>query len=229
MHTLMNRPSASNRRRLAVTICTLCLASVTAASAHVVRGLRFPTLATAFVSSPSAAADAPIPVVWGGQNTGLSVACFNVANTSIPRADRQDSPRVMGVGVELPGTLSGFALVSPLDGAWQLKEDIRAFLPGHGAVTLDFALVARDHPRGTAHGREGAAGIPPGQTGVRGAGTRFCVSGPFPAEITAGQATTIEQIVNGVVVVFHAVEDRRHGFDAGVWDNAARVIPLFPE
>ena len=43
-----------------------------------------------------------------------------------------------------------------------------------------------------------------------------------------GQATTIEQILNGVVVGFEGVAGNKHGFDLGVWDNAARIIPLFP-
>ena len=43
-----------------------------------------------------------------------------------------------------------------------------------------------------------------------------------------GAATTIEQILNGVVVGFEGVSGNKHGFDLGVWDNAARIIPLFP-
>jgi hypothetical protein len=47
-------------------------------------------------------------------------------------------------------------------------------------------------------------------------------------QITPGQATTIEQILNGVVVGFVGVAGNKNGFDLGVWDNAARIIPLFP-
>jgi hypothetical protein len=71
-------------------------------------------------------------------------------------------------------------------------------------------------------------GIPPGQLAGRGSGTRFCVSGPFPDELIAGQLTTIEQIINGVVIAFQGVDGNHHGIDVGVWDNAARIIPLCP-
>jgi hypothetical protein len=57
---------------------------------------------------------------------------------------------------------------------------------------------------------------------------RFCVSGPFPDEITPGQPSTIEQVINGVVVTFVGVAGNRNEIDLGVWDNPARVIPLFP-
>jgi hypothetical protein len=55
------------------------------------------------------------------------------------------------------------------------------------------------------------------------------VSGPFPDQITAGQPTTIEQILNGVMVQFQRVDGSHGGRDLGVWENAARVIPLYPE
>ena len=211
-------------------VSAICLASLTSVSAHVVRGLVSPDLATAFVSSPSAGTDAPVRVAWGTQDTGLRVACFYVANTSMARPDRPEWPRVTAVGFELPGTLSGFSLVAPLDGNWELVENTRAFLPGHRAVTLDFALVAKEDPRRGPHGRpDDPRGIAPGQPATRGSGTRFCVSGPFPDELIAGQATSIEQIINGVVVAFQGVDGIRHGNDVGVWDNAARSIPLFPQ
>ncbi len=226
VHTL---PTAHRRRIWTISLCAICLASLTSVSAHVVRGLVSPGLATAFVSSPSAGTDAPVRVAWGTLDTGLRVACFYVANTSVPRPDRTEWPRVMAVGFELPGALSGFSIVAPLDGDWELVEDTQAFLPGHGTVTLDVALVARINPKWRRPGRpDELRGIPPGQPAARGSGTRFCVSGPFPDELIAGQATTIEQIINGVVVGFHGVDGNRHGIDVGVWDNAARVIPLFP-
>jgi hypothetical protein len=53
------------------------------------------------------------------------------------------------------------------------------------------------------------------------------VSGPFP-DVIAGQAATIEMILNGVVVGFLGVDGTRPGIDAGVWENPARLIPLFP-
>jgi hypothetical protein len=73
-------------------------------------------------------------------------------------------------------------------------------------VTLDLAVVSR------------GSGLLPGQAAVRGSGTRFCLSGPFP------DGFNIEQI-NGVVVSFQAQEG---GPLIDVWDNAQRIIPLFP-
>ena len=63
----------------------LVVASLSALSAHVVKGLSSPALATAFVSSPSAGTDAPLRVQWGSSDTRLRVACFFAANTSLPR------------------------------------------------------------------------------------------------------------------------------------------------
>jgi hypothetical protein len=226
----VDTPPIAHRRRIwMIWLCSICLASLASVSAHVVRGLVSPGLATAFVSSPSSGIDAPVRVAWGTQDSGLRVVCFYVANTSVPRPDRMEWPRVTGVGFELPGTLSGFSIVAPIDGDWELVEDTQAALPGHGTVTLDFALVARMNPNGRRLGRhDELRGIPPGQPAARGSGTRFCVSGPFPDVLIPGQATTIEQIINGVVVRFDGVDGNHRGIDVGVWDNAARIIPLFP-
>ena len=81
--------------------------------------------------------------MWGIQDTGLRVVCFNAANTSLPRADDADWPRVTAVGFELPGRPSGFALVEPLDEKWELVEGIRVAISGRGTVAVDFAMVAR--------------------------------------------------------------------------------------
>jgi hypothetical protein len=208
----------------------LTLASVATLSAHVIKGLAAPAAATAFVSSPSATADALIPIKWGtvasGQ-TGLSVGCFFVANSSPERADRPGWPRVTGAGFELPGQLSGFALLEPLNAEWDVVEGARVTLDGT-EVTLDFAIVARQIPYWWPWRPQEPRGIPPGQVPQRGNGTRFCVSGPFPAEIVAGQPTQVEQVINGVVVGFQGVADVPWGRDYGIWDNAARVIPLYP-
>ena len=79
------------------------VASAATVSAHVVRGLISPTVATAFVSSPTSGTDAPIPLRWTTEtnvvDTGLRVVCFNVANTSTPRVDRPEWPRVTSVGL----------------------------------------------------------------------------------------------------------------------------------
>ena len=205
--------------------------SIATLSAHMVKGILSPAGATAFVSSPSATADLPIPIKWGTLPPGdpdLRVMCFNVSNTSLPRADRPGWPRITEAGFELPGSPSGFALLEPLDGNWELVEGARATLNGT-EVTLDVAIVARTNPTGRTPGHpHDPRGIPPGQPGTRGSGTRFCVSGPFPLELVSGQPATIEQFINGVVVGFHGVNGTAGGHDFGVWDNPARVIPLYP-
>lgn len=186
-------------------------------SAHTVRGLAFPAGATAFVSSPSAGSDAPIALAWPGQDTGLRVVCFNAANSSPAVAAQPDWPRVFGVGFELPGALSGFRLVSPSTGAWEIVEG--AALPlGAASVGLDFAIVARPGP---------LRGLPPGQSAVRGSGQRFCVSGPFPATVN-GAPATIETLLNGVVVGFAASDGPGALVDFGVWTDPSRSIPLYP-
>ena len=194
-----------------------------------------PTLATAFVSSPSAREDAPIKIVWGAQDTRLQVVCFHAANTSSPRADAADWPRVMGVGFELPGSASGFSLLQPLDDRWELVEGGTVSIDGRGTVALDFAIVARVNPiKWFRKGLHDPGGIPPGQPVTQGSGTRFCVSGPFPdtlpdlSDPSKTVATTIERIINGVVVSFHGVEHRGPSRDLGLWVNRPSV-PLYPE
>ena len=229
-------------KRLAV-LCTLFLISLAGLSAHMVKGLGSAGAASAFVSSPSAGSDAPIKIVWGTSpagDTGLRVVCFFVANTSDARLDRAAWPRVTGVGFELPGAPSGFVLLSPAEG-WELVEGTDASLPGHGSVRLDLAIVARANPSGKATGRpHDLGGIPPGQdNGIRGVGTRFCVSGPFPDRLpnlntpdpTDTLATTIEGILDGVVVAFDGVDGVHRGIDAGVWfpapGTSPRAVPLY--
>ena len=195
-----------------------------------------PTLATAFVSSPSAGTDAPIKIMWGTQDTRLRVVCFNAANTSIPRADDADWPRVMAVGFELPGRPSGFSLLEPLDDEWELVEGRTVAIAGRGTVALDFAIVARANPAGWfRRGPHDPPGIPPGQPATRGSGTRFCVSGPFPdtlpdlSDPSKTVATTIEALINGVVVSFHGVEPLRRSEELGLWENPQRSVPLYVE
>ena len=215
----------------------ILIASVTAVSAHVVRGRISPAI-TAFVSSPTPGGDLPVALRWSSgelvEDTGLRVACFNVANTSARRVDRPDWPRITSVGFELPGSRSGFSLVAPLDGDWEIVEGTRAFVPDHRPIMLDFAIVARANPapRRPVEPR----GIPPGQQALRGKGTRFCVSGPFPDKLPNLETpdpkdtldASIERLINGVVVEFHGVYENRGGFDVGLWDSPLRLVPLYP-
>lgn len=223
------------------TFAAILIATAATVSAHVVRGLISPTGATAFASSLTSGTDAPVPLRWSSGSvvvdTGLRAACFNVANTSTPRVDRPGWPRVTSVGFELPGSQSGFSLVAPLDDEWQIVEGTRAFLPGHGLVTLDFAIVARPrHALAWPPLPVDPRGIPPGQPGVRGSGTRFCVTGPFPDTLPNLATedpldtviTSIEGLLNGVVVGFHGVDGNPFGLDVGLWDNPLRVVPLYP-
>jgi hypothetical protein len=212
------RNSSSAALTAVLLLCCTVIGSLATLSAHVVRGLTYPAFATAFVSSPSAGTDSPIPVTWGNQTTGLRVVCFNVANTSPALPSQPDWPRVIGAGFELPGTATGFALVAPLDGRWELLEGAGLAVAGHGAVALDFAILARADASSTT-----PPGIGPGQPGVRGSGTRFCVSGPFPDTVN-GAPATIEALLNGVVVGFTAGAVR----DLGVWIDPSRTIPLYP-
>jgi hypothetical protein len=218
-------------RVVSALVFVVAVVSIATLSAHMVKGIRSPGGATAFVSSPSAANDLPIPINWAADprsESALRVVCFNTANTSPARADRPDWPRITGAGFELPGALSGFALLEPLDGSWELVEGAQAKLNGT-KVTLDFAIVATTKPKGRIAGHPHAPrGIPPGQDPTRTSGMRFCVSGPFPQELVSGQAATIEQFIAGVVIGFEGVEDVRGGRDFGIWDSASRVIPLFP-
>jgi hypothetical protein len=211
-------------------------ASIAGLSAHVVRGVDNPTLATAFVSSPAGGADAPVRVAWGGTDTKVRIVCFHAANTSPLRADDADSPRVTAVGFELPGSPRGFTLIEPLGTDWQIVEGAQATLPGGQTLTLDFAVTTHangtdwQHPSAVPH-----AGIPPGQAQARGSGPRFCVSGPFPDTLPSPSvpgetvATTIESILNGVVVRFSRVTAHGQAGDLGLWDNAQRTVPLYPE
>lgn len=221
---------------LVALLVAIVAASAAGVSAHVVRGVVNPTLATAFVSSPSAGTDAPIKIMWSAQDTGLRVVCFSAANTSIPRADDADWPRVIAVGFELPGRPSGFALLQPLDGDWELVEGRTVAIADRGTVAVDVAIVARVNPAGWfRRGPHDPRGIPPGQPAARGSGTRFCVSGPFPDTLpdltdpSKTVATTIEGILNGVVVSFQGVEPHGLSRDLGIWENPQRAVPLYPE
>lgn len=225
----------SRYRALLVFIAVVACA-LPSLSAHTIRGLANPNEARAFVSSPSSGTDLVVPIKWA-TDTGLRVACFNVANSSPPRADNPNYPRITAVGFELIGNGSGYALVSPLDGEWDLVEDVTAVVPDHGRVQVDIALVARVKPFSWFLRRNhDLRGIPPGQTELRGAGTRFCLSGPLRSQPDQPvdpdePLQPIEGIIDGVLVRFDGVQEGRFSTDIGVWTTAAagpRAIPLFP-
>jgi hypothetical protein len=227
-------PARSHRPIRSAALIALLLGSATL-SAHVVRGVIFPTQATAFVSSPSGALDAPVRLAWGAQDTGLRVVCFSAANTSPPRPEAPAWPRVTAVGFELPGEPRGFSLVSPASHEWAIVEQQKVGIPGRGTVTLDLALVTRVNPVGwSKRGPLNPPGIPPGQPAVRGSGTRFCVSGPFPDTLpdpTGAEEpvpATIELLLNGVVVGFQRVEGHGPSRDLGLWIDPGRTVPLYP-
>ena len=206
-------------------VAVLVGVSFVALSAHTVRGIDA-TSATAFVGSPTAGTDMPVPITWGTPPTefatGISVACFHVANTTL-RPSGAEWPRLTALGFELPGTLSGFTLVSPQGGGWELVENVDVET-SRGSLTLDFALVAPVNPMGrsTAGDPHTLLGLPPNQPSGRGNGTPFCVAGHFPTGLS------IEKIIDGVVVRFHNVEPHGPSVEVGLWDNAARTVPLYP-
>jgi hypothetical protein len=165
----------------------------------------------------------------------LRVACFNVANSSPIGLEDPAWPRITRVGFELPGSPTGFSLLEPLNGDWELIEGVSVEIPGRATVSLDFSIVARVNPAGLSpRGPHDLLGIAPGQLEVRGNGTRFCVSGPFPDTLpnpAAGNSplpTTIELILNGVVIGFHRVGPYGPSTDVGLWTNSLRAVPLYP-
>jgi hypothetical protein len=194
--------------RFAICVSAVLITSLVTVSGHVVRGILNPSAATAFVSSPSAAEDVPIPIRWGTDDTGQRVACFNVSNTSPALPSTPGYPRVAAFGFELPGAPSGFSL---LGGGtdWQVLHSVPASLLGRGHVTLDVVLLAR------------GAGLPPAQAATRAGGTKFCLSGPFP------DGFTIEQLINGVAIGFQSQAGGAI-VDIGLWESPQRIIPLHP-
>ena len=172
-------------------IVLLLAAAAIEVSAHRVIGVNSPALNLATVRSPTASdADMPIPILA----TGVSVACFRVTNTS-------PASHITGVGIELPGDLSGFALISPLDRGLSLQEGVDA--PGFPGATMDFAVVTGTHFAGgrPKNGIAAAEGV-----------VTICVSGPFPA-------LPIETLLNGVFVGFRGDGPAASGFDIGVWER----------
>jgi len=177
-----------------------------------------------------------VKIGWGALDTELRVICFYAANISLPRVDDNDWPRVTAIGLELPDAPAGFSLLEPIGDDWELVEGIEATIPNRATVTLDVAIVASVNPAGLAQkGPNLPLGIPPGQQRARGNGTRFCLSGPFPDTLpklggAPGELvnTTIESLLNGVVVGFHRLARGGASTDIGVWESSSRVVPLYP-
>ena len=144
--------------------------SVIVVSAHTIRGIDNPSV-TAFVGSPTAGSDAPVPVAWGTApnrfDTGSSVACFKVANTTV-QPEGAEWPRLTAIGFELPGEPSGFTLVAPVTEGWQPQEGIDV-ATSRGTLRVDFAIVAPVNPKGrsTAGDLHRLRGLPPNQPDLR--------------------------------------------------------------
>lgn len=187
--------SSSSRSRHAASIVLGVTLSVAAVYAHTYVGLEHGiTLVSARVQSPNAqVTDLPVPI----PATNLSVVCFRVRNTS------PFDSRITAIGLELPGELSGFALISPTDSDFQLIEGVTN-VPGLPDATLDFALVTG---RNFAGGRPNA-GLAPSSTL-----TTFCVSGPFP------QSMPIERILDRGVLRLQRVGVDGELSDVAVWEN----------
>jgi len=192
---------------MTLTFVLICTASATAARAHNIKGVNYPTLATARLTSPNATlVDRPVPI----PGTGLSVACFNVRNTS-PETTSPEA-RITAVGFDLPGEPTGFALISPTDSDFALGNEVGnvPFFPG---VTLDFALLThKTFASGNPH--LGLARSP--------SPVQICVSGPFPSD-PDGQLTLIETLLNYSYVRFKQVGPDGELDDVGIWER--RLTP----
>ena len=192
----MSRVAASSFVRttlLALVGCTVAT-STSVVLAHRVLGRTYPGLVTALVQSPSASpVDLPVPL-W---DTGLSVVCIKVTNTSTV------DTRITSVGLELAGQRSGFALVSPLDAGLSIQENVSG-IPGFPGVALDVSV-------GTAGGFTSGRprlGLPPSSTP-----TVICLSGPFDPKVP------IETVLNGVFVRFDSGDPNSTASDIGVWER----------
>ena len=178
-----------------ITIGLLVLVvSCSTASGHNVKGVDYPTLATARITSPTSAVDMPVPIY----NTGVSVACFRVRNTAPYAAV------ISAVGLELPGDNGDFSLVLPTDSTFHLGSSV-TLSPYYPERTLDFAFLTG--PRFNSNG--GKAGLEPSSEF-----TTMCASGHFPAGMT------IETMLNYVFVRFSRVGPDGDLNDIGIWEQA---------
>jgi hypothetical protein len=182
------------RQLLVLIALVVAIAPAAQVFAHRVIGRAYPTLVTALVQSPTASpSDLPIPIF----DTGLSVVCIRVTNTS------RVETRITAVGLELPGTLAGFALVSPLDAGLSIQENVGG-IPGFPGVALDVAVVTG----GGFTGGRPRLGLPPSATP-----TVICLSGPFDPKVP------IETALNGVFVRFDSGDPLSTASDIGVWER----------
>jgi hypothetical protein len=168
--------------------------SASSVQGHNVKGIENPTLATARVTSPTAATDLPIPIY----NTGVSVACFKVRNTSPYDAV------ITAIGLELPGDYGDFNLVLPSASIFHTDSAV-TMEPLVSERVLDFAFLTG--PR--FHSDGGKLGLHPSTDF-----TDMCVSGRFPAGMT------IETMLNGLFVRFSRVGPDGNLRDVGIWENA---------
>ena len=172
----------------------LLVACVFNVRGHNVKGLVYPTLATARITSPTTANDVPIPIY----NTGVSVACFKVRNTS-----PYDSV-ITAVGLDLPGDYGDFNLVVPASSMFYVDSSV-SMTPFFDDRVLDFAFLTG--PRFNSDG--GRLGLHPSTQF-----TDMCVSGQFPTGMT------IETMLNFIFVRFTNVGPYGRFRDIGIWENA---------
>ena len=159
--------------RLAIIVLgAFALVSVAGVSAHFVKGLGPSGSTSAFVSSPTETNDAPIPVKWGpclpATPASGSLLLCRKHFAALLRSSRL-AARHRG-WFELPGSVSGFALVRPARRGLAAVEGVRTSLAGHGKVTLDFAIVADVNPNRRTPGR------PHDPAGIRPANRAACVA-----------------------------------------------------
>lgn len=187
----------TNHRTIATLVSLLLMlgASVFHVYGHNVKGIENPTLATARITSPAATVtDFPIPIY----NTGVSVACFKVRNTSPHDAV------ITAVGLDLPGDYDDFNLVLPTSSIFHVDSSV-VLKPFFDDRVLDFAFLTG--PRFNSDG--GRLGLHPSANF-----TDMCASGRFPAGMS------IETMLNYVFVRFTNVGPDGNLRDIGIWENA---------
>ena len=177
------------------TVLLVLAMSCATASGHNVKGIEYPTLASARITSPTSAVDIPEPIY----DTGISVACFKVRNNSPHNAV------IKAIGFDFPGDYGDFNLVLPDDSTFHVDSQVD-LIPFYPDRTLDLAFLTG--PRFNSHGGKG--GLLPSTTQF----TTFCASGRFPAGMT------IEGMLNYVFVRFTNVGPDGNLDDIGIWENA---------